>query len=80
MRSLSSLLKQYNTLESERAVRVIDYNDMVERKLAELARIQNGGEEPGTAGFQSLDSIAAETVREDPAEICRRQRMRQSSF
>lgn len=69
MRSLSSLLKQYNTLESERVVRMIDYNEMVERKLAELARIQNGGEESGEEGFQSLDSIAAETIREDPEEI-----------
>ena len=44
-RSLSNLYKQYNTIEPEKNVRIMDYNAMVEQKLSELARKQNQTED-----------------------------------
>lgn len=66
---MSNLFKQYNTIESQNHVRVIDCNAMVEEKLATLVRKQNGKEELSTDGFQGLGAIAEEVVQEDPAEI-----------
>lgn len=62
---MSNLFKQYNTVESQRNIRVMDYNSMVEQKLATLAKQQNG---TGEEEFQNLDAIAAR-VEEDPAEV-----------
>lgn len=66
---LSSLLKQYNAIEQQRAVRVMDYNEMVEQKLATLMKRQNGESEADGDGFRSLSAIAEETVKEDPVEV-----------
>lgn len=65
---MSNLYKQYNTLESEQKVRMIDCNALVEQKLAELARRQKAGRNSEEGGFLGLDAIAAEHVQEDPAE------------
>ena len=45
-RSLSNLYKFYNTSASAENVRMIDYNSLVEKKLAELAKQQDAGSEP----------------------------------
>ncbi len=62
---MSNLYKQYNTVEPEKSVRMIDYNPLVEQKLAELKKGQQSG------GFQALDLTAAEEIeiKEDPIEI-----------
>lgn len=65
---MSNLYKQYNTLEPEQKVRMIDYNPLVEQKLAELAKQQAGGE-TGKEGFRGLGDIAAEHIEEDPAAV-----------
>ncbi len=68
---MSNLFKQYNTVEPERDVRVIDYNPMVEQRLAELAKKQGGQD----GGFRELSLVADEVQmpREDPEEVIRRQ-------
>lgn len=66
---MSNLYKQYNTLESEKNIRVIDYNAMVEQKLAELVKKQQTSGEASPDGFQSLGTIAEETVKESPEEL-----------
>lgn len=66
---MSNLFKQYNTVEPEKSIRVIDYNAMVEEKLAELVRKQNSTADFSTDGFQSLGTIAEETVIESPEEV-----------
>lgn len=66
---MSNLYKQYNTLEPERKVRMIDYNPLVEQKLAELAKQQAGGQ-TDEDGFRGLGDIAAQRIEEeDPAEV-----------
>jgi len=62
---LSNLFKQYNTIEQQQNIRVMDYNSMVEQKLARLARQQNNG---SSDEFQNLEMIA-DKVEEDPAEV-----------
>lgn len=63
---MSNLLKQYNTIAQQQNVRVMDYNSMVEQKLATLVKQQSIGKNDG---FQDLDVIAAAVEEEDPAEI-----------
>ncbi len=70
---MSNLFKQYNTVEREKDVRVIDYNPMVEEKLAELVRQQNGGG-PDADGFQALGFVVPEIIEEDPQEAIERQK------
>ncbi len=65
---MSNLFKQYNTIEQQQNVRMMDYNSMVEQKLASLARQQGGG---AGDGFQNLDLIADRVEEEDPAEVLR---------
>ncbi len=65
---MSNLFKQYCIREKQEEVRVIDYNDMVEKKLAALAASQNRGAD-AEEGFQSLGTIAEEAVLEDPEEV-----------
>ncbi len=66
---MSNLYKQYNTLEPEKSIRVIDYNAMVEQKLAELVKKQRGTEEAFPDSFQSLGTIAEEPAIESPEEL-----------
>ena len=71
---MSNLFKQYNTVVPQKDVRVIDYNPMVEEKIAELVRRQNSEGEP-MDGFRELSLLAGEVQapKEDPAETVRRQ-------
>ncbi len=62
---MSNLFKQYNTIEQQQNIRVMDYNSMVEQKLARLTRQQNNG---SSDEFQNLEMIA-DKVEEDPAEV-----------
>lgn len=64
---MSNLFKQYNVIEPEKNARVIDYNSMVEKKLAELAKQQSAGVKEN--GFRSLSDVAEVAVEEDPAEV-----------
>lgn len=64
---MSNLFKQYNTIEQQQNIRVMDYNSMVEQKLASLAKLQNNGLNENDE-FQNLDMIA-DKVEEDPAEV-----------
>lgn len=66
-KSLSNLLKQYNTIEPAGNVRMIDYNAMIDKKLSEIARTQGKTESAAEDGFQSLNAIANE-VQEDYSE------------
>lgn len=66
---MSNLFKQYNTIESQDHVRVIDCNAKVEEKLATLVRKHNSNEESFADGFQGLGTIAEEVVKEDSAEV-----------
>ncbi len=65
---MSNLFKQYNTAGTQ-GVRVIDYNPMVEEKLAEFVRQQKGGSRAVDQGFRSLGDVVEEVAPEDPAEI-----------
>jgi len=66
---LSNLYKHYNTMPSKESVRVMDYNSLIEEKLAELAKQQNADADPEDNEFRSLDAVAEEVVREDPEEV-----------
>ena len=63
---MSNLFKQYNTVVPEQNVRIMDYNSMIEQKLAKLKRLQNAG---NTDGFQNLGEISEDVEEEDPNEI-----------
>ena len=73
-RSLSNLFKQYNTAEPKKDIRVIDYNPMVEERLAELVKKQSG-DGADEEGFKELSLIAGEAQmpKEDPQEAIKRQ-------
>ena len=64
---MSNLYKFYNTSASAENVRMIDYNSLVEKKLAELAKQQDAGSEP--EGFRGLNDVTEEVVKEDPQEV-----------
>lgn len=64
----SNLYKQYNTLEPEQKVRMIDYNPLVEQKLAELVK-QQAGNGTSEEGFQGLGEVVAEHIEEDPETV-----------
>ena len=66
---MSNLVKQYNVVQQQEKVRMIDYNSRIEQKLVELAKEQNGGVEPDE--FRSLNSITEEVTLRDPEEIIR---------
>ena len=66
---MSNLFKQYNTIERQKDVRVIDCNARVEQRLMELARQQSGAEEPEEEGFRELGFTAVEVPKEDPEEV-----------
>mgnify|MGYP002422382556 FL=1 len=67
---MSNLYKQYNTIEPEKNIRIMDYNAMVEQKLSELARKQNQTEDGASEdGFKALGAITEEAVRETPQEL-----------
>ena len=66
---MSNLYKHYNTMASTVPVRMMDYNSMIEKKLAELAKQQNAGSNPEEGGFRSLDALAEDVVQEDPEEV-----------
>lgn len=66
---MSNFFKQYNTVNPGADVRVIDYNAMVEQKLAELNIRQSGQNEPGADEFQGLAAIAGEVIKENPEEV-----------
>ncbi len=66
---MSNLYKHYNTMPSKESVRVMDYNSLIEQKLAELAKQQNADADPEDSEFRSLDAVAEEVVREDPEEV-----------
>ena len=56
-------------MPSKESVRVMDYNSLIEEKLAELAKQQNADADPEDNEFRSLDAVAEEVVREDPEEV-----------
>jgi len=66
---LSNLVKVYNVVQQKEDVRMMDYNRLVEEKLAALVREQQGPEED--TGFRSLGEVSEEIVeiKEDPSEI-----------
>ena len=64
---MSNLYKFYNTSASAENVRMIDYNSLVGKKLAELAKQQDAGSEP--EGFRGLNDVTEEVVKEDPQEV-----------
>ncbi len=66
---MSNLVKQYNVVQRQEKVRMIDYNSQIEQKLVELAKEQNGGVEPEE--FRSLNSITEEVALRNPEEIIR---------
>ena len=63
---MSNLVKQYNVVQQQEKVRVIDYNGIIEQKLAAIIKEQNGGE--AVEGFRSLDSITEELELVDVKE------------
>ncbi len=69
---MSNLFKQYNTVIPQGA-RVMDYNSMVEQKLANLAKQQSVGKNKEASGFRGLGDVAeeVEVIEEDPQEILR---------
>ena len=66
---MSNLYKHYNTMAMQNDVRMMDYNSMIEKKLAELAKQQQADSNQAEDGFRSLDAVAQEPVREDPEEV-----------
>ncbi len=65
---MSNLFKGYNVLEPQQGARMIDYNAIVEQKLASLAKQRNASQE-AEEGFRELGDIAEEAVKEDPKEV-----------
>ncbi len=66
---MSNFFKQYNVVEQQSDIRVIDYNELAQEKLKKLAKKSKNLKAMEADGFQSIDSIVPEEIIKSPEEI-----------